>query len=272
MERIIDRAWIMASRLPHGGRLVNLREILYRALFALRHPDALGVWRRGVDYDQYQRLDRPWLKRLQIRTVIDIGANVGQFARLIHAVLPDASIYSFEPLVECHRELSGALPGFDRFHAINCGIGDTTGEVDFWKSPHTPSSSFLRMTPLHVAAYPDSRSSSLVRALVRPLDEVGRELDFRENLFVKIDVQGYEGPVLRGGQDTLRRTAVVLMETSFATLYREQLLFADLLGQMGALGFTFHGNMAQYDDPRSGCPLFADSFFINRRYAERVVG
>ena len=74
---------------------------------------------------------------------------------------------------------------------------------------------------------------------MRPLDEIGRELDFQENLFVKIDVQGYEGPVLRGGQATLRRAAVVLIETSFAPLYRGQLLFADVLGQMGALGFSF---------------------------------
>lgn len=251
---------------------MTLRTVLYRALFALRHPDALGIWRRGVDYDQYRRLNRPWLKRLQIRTVLDIGANVGQFARLIHAVLPEATIYSFEPLPDCHRELSGALANFDRFHAINCALGDATGDMAFWRSPHTPSSSFLPMTSVHEAAYPESRRSSEVRVRVRPLDEVGRELDFQENLFVKIDVQGYEGPVLRGGQTTLRRAAVVLIETSFVPLYREQLLFADVLGQMGALGFSFFGNMAQYDDPRSGRPLFADSFFINARCTDRVLG
>jgi FkbM family methyltransferase len=251
---------------------VTLRTVLYRALFALRHPDALGVWRRGVDYDEYRRLGRPWLQRLQIRTVIDIGANVGQFARLIHAVLPEATIYSFEPLPDCHRELSKALSSFDRFHAINCALGDTAGEMDFWKSPHTPSSSFLPMTSVHEAAYPESRRSVRVRVRVRPLDEIGRELDFQENLFVKIDVQGYEGPVLRGGQATLRRAAVVLIETSFVPLYREQLLFVDVLGQMGALGFRFFGNIAQHDDPGSGCPLFADSLFINAQYADRVLG
>jgi FkbM family methyltransferase len=251
---------------------VTLRTVLNRALFALRHPDALGIWRRGVDYDQYRRLNRPWLKRLQIRTVIDIGANVGQFARLIHAVLPEATIYSFEPLPDCHRELSGALANFDRFHAINCALGDTAGDMDFWRSPHTPSSSFLPMTAVHEAAYPESRRSSHVRVRVRRLDEVGRELDLQENLFVKIDVQGYEGPVLRGGEATLRRAAVALIETSFVSLYREQLLFADVLGRMRALGFSFFGNLAQYDDPQSGCPLFADSFFINARWADRVLG
>jgi hypothetical protein len=128
------------------------------------------------------------------------------------------------------------------------------------------------MTPLHEATYPESQCSDPVRVRVRPLDDIGRQIDLPENLFVKIDVQGYEGPVLRGGQDTLRRAAVVLIETAFVPLYREQLLFADLLGRLEALGFTFHGNMAQYDDPRSGRPLFADSFFINARFADRGLG
>ncbi len=116
----------------------------------------------------------------------------------------------------------------------------------------------------------ESRRGSQAR--VRQLDEIGRELDIEENLLVKFDVQGYEGPVLRGVECRLQRAALVLIETSFIPLYREQLLFADLPGRMGALGFTCHGNLAQYDDPRSGCPLFADSFFINARCADRVLG
>lgn len=253
-------------------RVMRMRTWLYRSLFALRHPDAVGLWWRGVDYDQYKRLNRPWLRRLQIRTILDIGANVGQFARLAHAVLPQATIYSFEPLADCHQELSRALSGFDRFHAINCALGDFTGEVDFWKSAHTPSSSLLPMTPAHEAAYPESRHNTRVKVGIRPLDQVSPELDLQDNLLVKIDVQGYEGSVIRGGVATFRRAAVVLIETSFVSLYREQLLFADVLGEMKVLGFTFLGNMAQYDDPRSGCPLFADSFFLNTRYADRVLG
>jgi FkbM family methyltransferase len=245
---------------------------LRRALFALRHPDAIGIWRRGVDYDQFRRLDRPWLKRLQIRTVVDIGANVGQFARLAHAVLPEATIYSFEPLPDCHRQLLGALSGFAGFHAINCAVGDAAGELDIWMSAHSPSSSFLPMTRVHEAAYPESRHNSMVRVRVRPLDEIAKQLDLRDNLFVKIDVQGYEGAVLKGGEATLRRAAVILVETSFTTLYRGQLLFGELLNQLGALGFRFFGNMSQYDDPSSGCPLFADSFFFNDRLADQIVG
>lgn len=246
--------------------------VLLRALFALRHPDAIGIWRRGVDYDQYRRLNRPWLKRLRIATVLDIGANVGQFARLVHAVVPEAAIYSFEPLPDCYRELTSALGAFSRFRAVNCALGETDGEVEFWRSPHTPSSSFLKMTSAHEAAYPEARNCSRVLVQMRRLDEMSRQLDLEEPLFVKIDVQGYEVPVLRGGELTLRRAAVALVETSFVPLYREQPLFRDVLDRMQALDFDFLGNLAQYDDPHSGCALFADSFFINKRFAHLAVG
>jgi hypothetical protein len=37
---------------------VNVGTWPYRALFALRHPKAIGLWHHGVDYDSYGRLDR----------------------------------------------------------------------------------------------------------------------------------------------------------------------------------------------------------------------
>jgi FkbM family methyltransferase len=251
---------------------MNIKTAIYRAAFALRHPEAISIWRRGVDYDQYRRLNQPWLKSLDIRTVFDIGGNVGQFARLVHATLPEATIYSFEPLPDCHRELAKALGGFKSFQAFNYALGDAGGELDFWRSPHTPSSSFLPMTSAHEAAYPESRHSTKVRVQVRALDDVARQLSIQDGLFVKIDVQGYEGPVLRGGEETLRRAALVMIETSFVPLYREQLLFSGVLARMEALGFRFFGNLAQHGDPHSGCALFADSLFVGARWADRVHG
>jgi len=41
---------------------------------------------------------RPFLSHLDIRTVVDIGANTGQFSKLIHRQCPAAAIISVEPL------------------------------------------------------------------------------------------------------------------------------------------------------------------------------
>src|SRR5262249_33037058 len=48
-----------------------------------------------------------------ISTVLDVGANTGQFAGEIHAILPDAAIYSFEPLLLVEK--MSHLPKFRAF-------------------------------------------------------------------------------------------------------------------------------------------------------------
>jgi len=52
--------------------------------------------RRAPRFEPYE-----WLKGMNIRTVLDIGANIGQFASQFHRLLPDARLYSFEPLEDC---------------------------------------------------------------------------------------------------------------------------------------------------------------------------
>src|SRR5258705_4321349 len=90
-----------------------------------------------------------WLRAIGINTILDIGANTGQFAQRIRRVLPDAMIYSFEPLPDCFEQLKGNLASCVNFRAFNFALGDRTGELMFQRNEYSPSSSFLRMADLH---------------------------------------------------------------------------------------------------------------------------
>ena len=46
------------------------------------------------------------LRNLPINSIIDVGANKGQFAKYISAFFPKAHLYSFEPLPEPYEELN----------------------------------------------------------------------------------------------------------------------------------------------------------------------
>jgi FkbM family methyltransferase len=221
-------------------KLRDLSAYLYRGLVMARHPEAIALKRRGIDYEHYRNLRRRWLLDAGIRTVLDIGANTGQFARLAHEVLPGAAVYSFEPLPDCFEALKSALPAGSDFHPINCALGAAEGTLEFRRALHTPSSSFLPMTDLHKEAFPESgagQEQRTVSVAVRTLDAVAAELPLRENILVKIDVQGYEANVLAGGAETVRRAVAVIMETSFRKLYEGQALFDDIYRMMRALGF-----------------------------------
>jgi FkbM family methyltransferase len=242
---------------------MRLTAAIYRSLVMARHPEAIGLWRKGIDYDHYRSLKTPWIHSKRIGSILDIGANVGQFARLAHAVWPRARIYSFEPLPDCHRELCGALPEGADFHPVNVALGEETNELEIEENVHRPSSSFLTMTQSHRDAYPESARSRgrRIKVSVRRLDDVAAEIAFQGNLLIKVDVQGFERNVIAGGHSTFERACLVLIETSFLPLYEGQPLFDEIYTLMRSLGFEFRGNLQQMSHAADGSVVQADSIF-----------
>ncbi|HEX8117742.1 MAG TPA: FkbM family methyltransferase [Pyrinomonadaceae bacterium] len=248
-------------------KLRDISALVYRGLVMARHPEAVGLRRRGIDFEHYRNLRRPWLVEAGIKSILDIGANTGQFARLAREVFPGAAVYSFEPLPDCFEQLKTALPPGSDFHPINCALGREEGTLEFRRAKHTPSSSFLKMTKLHEEAFPEStggQDEQTLSVAVRTLDSVAAELPLREKILIKIDVQGYEANVLAGGAETVRRAAAVIMETSFRRLYEGQPLFDEIYATMRGLGFEFQGNMEQMVSPADGRVVQADSIFVRR--------
>ena len=59
----------------------------------------------GIRIHPVQTKELAFLHLYNIVTVFDIGANVGQFAQEIRAELPEAMIYSFEPVKTTYENL-----------------------------------------------------------------------------------------------------------------------------------------------------------------------
>jgi FkbM family methyltransferase len=213
-----------------------------------------------------QRVGAPsalvWMQSMGIRTVIDVGANEGQFAALSHDTFPEARIYSFEPLADCFAELQARMKGISGFAAFDCALGEADGEQDIHRSAYSPASSLLAMDPLCTDAFPHTKGGTTERIHVKRLDDVARGLQIDLHLLLKIDVQGFEDKVILGGQETLEKARLVLVETSFARLYEGQPLFGDIFQMLSARGFTYQGNFDQLANPNDGRPLQADALFL----------
>lgn len=204
-----------------------------------------------------------WLKNLDIKTVLDVGANTGQFAQDIHSTLPDARIYSFEPLKDCYKHLSNAMLHVPNFRAFNFALGDQDGEVEINRSSFSPSSSILTMEDVTKEAFPftdDSWERESVH--IRRLDDVAKDIDLVDNVLIKIDVQGFEDRVIRGGQNTIRKAKVLIVEMSFESLYDGQPLFDSIYQAIRKHGFTYHGSAGQLLNPIDGRALQADGIFL----------
>ena len=178
---------------------------------------------------------------------------------------PDALIYSFEPLHDCYEELIQAMSGDAKFKSWNVALGDENSTKEIQRSSFNPSSSFLTMADLHKKLYP--KSSTITSEVVEQnrLDTIAGEMRLQKNIMVKIDVQGFEDKVIKGGRETLSKCDILLIETSFVALYENQPLFDDIYAMVRALGFRYYGNSEQHFSRLTDELIYEDSIFIKEK-------
>ena len=136
------------------------------------------------------------LRRLGVRTVLDVGANAGQFARQALRWFPEADIVSFEPLSEAVEELRRlAQRCRGRLRVEQVALGDRDGTLSLKvHAEYLPSSSLLEVTARGLELYPFQKKQVEREVRVVRLDEylVERGIELRPPVVVKLDVQGYE--------------------------------------------------------------------------------
>lgn len=199
------------------------------------------------------------------RTVIDVGANQGQFSVAALNTFDDITLHAFEPLQTCAARLRANTSAFGRVFIHPVALAAETGHADFYVSTNRLSSSLLRMTGKQCEAYAGVAEKRRITVPVSTLDAFFAGASPTGPVLVKIDVQGAEKQVLEGGRATLQRVDYVVVETSFTSLYHGEPLFLEMLDVMRSLGFAFVRPVDFLKSPGSGEILQADILFRRNR-------
>lgn len=203
-----------------------------------------------------------WLETLDIETLVDVGANTGQFARGFLQQRPGSLVYSFEPLEDCFHEFQREMAGVPGFTAFNVALGDSEGEVDFYRSKFSPSSSLLPMGAAHKELFPFTSEITSEKVTLGTLDAFFGSITIRGGLLIKIDVQGAEARVLSGGRRLLDRADAVVAEVGYLALYDGQATIGAISGALAEHGLTFMGFVDQYVRPGDSLPVYGDVLFV----------
>jgi FkbM family methyltransferase len=213
-------------------------------------------------YYTCNKLDLPWMKGMSLGTILEVGANTGGLSAELAKLHPRAKMVLFEPLPDCFAELQQRFAADPRFVLVNAAVGDQAGELEFNRCSASHSSSFLPMTSTFKAAFPHVAGSEKTKVRVDRLDSLVAAIDLPEPIMAKLDTQGFEDRVLRGGQQTMRRVKFAIVETSFEPLYQGQPLFAEIYRMMAELGFRYAGAREQLCNPEDGRIMVQDSYFV----------
>ncbi len=203
------------------------------------------------------------LSGLDCRTVVDIGANRGQFALVARRCLPKARVISFEPLPAAAAKFRAVFAGDDRVTLHEAAIGPASGNATIHISRRDDSSSLLPITSTQVVLFPGTEEEATATVRVAPLREFVSSEDIQPPAFLKLDVQGYELEALRGCEDLLDRFAYVYAECSFVELYAGQALADAVIAWLRERGFTLRG-VHNMDYDSGGRAIQADFLFVRK--------
>ena len=195
-------------------------------------------WRRGLRSAVAATVEHDALPlRGDLRTVVDVGANRGQFALYALARFPSAHIIAFEPLPEPREQMMRLFQKQDRVEVVPVALGDNDGEGVMHLSAKDDSSSLLAIGGRQVSSFPGTEEIGTTVTRVRTLDSVLADCELRRPALLKVDVQGFELPVLRGAEKTLESFDQILVEASFVELYEGQALFPAISSHLEAHSF-----------------------------------
>ncbi len=208
------------------------------------------------------------IKYLPIKTIIDVGANEGQWAKYIMEIFPHANLHCFEPILEPYEKLKqwANTKYSGKVSVYNIALGEKEEETEmFLHSEHTTSSSLLKTTEICEGYYPFTKTQKRIPVKMVTLDSWVKNLStpLTKEILIKLDVQGYEDRVIKGGFETFKKARACIIEICLDRLYDGQPDFISITNLLFDLGFKYAGNLNQ-SFANDGHVIFIDAVFVRK--------
>lgn len=217
----------------------------------------------GLEIGHYRPFGARRAKQLdmqRIASVLDVGANLGQYARELRAFGYGGSILSFEPISSVYSQLATAAARDPSWDCFNVALGDADRHDVINIATKHGSSSLLPMLAEHRAAAPHIYYHATEPVEICRLDSLNLALQFPA--WLKLDVQGYEDRVLEGAQEILEHVQGIEAELSLAALYDGQASLQDVVDRLDSSGFRLVDLEPSFRNGTDGRVLAIDALFV----------
>jgi len=210
-----------------------------------------------------------WVEGLKakgpVRVVLDVGANAGDTVRAFRTVFPESIVYAFDPTPSVLPKLQEKFKDDPRVRIYPTAVGEYDGTTTIRENVANTTNSLLvnsgRIGEFAPAALCQAVKTTDVQ--ITRLDSFcAREL-IRNIDILKVDAQGYEGPILTGLGNMLTPACVrtLFLEVLFVDLYEKQTWFGEILEMLRPRGYRLFGITNIAVDEVNGWK-WADAVFV----------
>lgn len=180
-----------------------------------------------------------FLVKERVGTVLDVGANVGQFGMQLREHGYKGRIISFEPVrsvFECLQRRTMSDPIWDTHHLA---LGSTEGEKKIHIAEQSVFSSFKKPSAYVNESFPGSQLARTESVQVARLDSFfNQHPETACDAFLKVDTQGFEEEVLRGAGAWLEKLTAIQLELPMHPLYEDQKTWLQIVNDLVDQGFS----------------------------------
>lgn len=197
-----------------------------------------------------------WKYQFRPSNILDIGANVGQWFKQVKIVYPDSNVLSIEANPNCEERLSQS-----NYNYMITFLGSQEGFIDFYTPKDNPvctgGSAYLEQTKYY-------NETEVQQLPVITLDSLNQQFDF-----IKIDVQGAELDIIKGGLKTILDCSILQLELSVKEYNQGAPRMSEIISYLYSLDFHILdiGSFFYWDGMLNQSDIF---FFNYRKHPEWV--
>ena len=235
------------------SKLEILNSLLHRFGFEL------GRYNKGVNSILRRRA---FLEKYNVDLIIDVGANTGIFGNETRWSGYKVNIVSFEPLSDAFEKLLQNTAGDTRWKSYNFALGAENSKGTINISSNSHSSSILDISDIHLNAESSAPYSGKQEIEIKTLDSIFDQIGANANeIYMKIDTQGFEMNVLNGASGSLRMINTIQLEMSLHPLYSNQALYNDIMNFLHSRGYKLIDIEPGFADLKTGTLYQFDGVF-----------
>ncbi|SOE20910.1 methyltransferase, FkbM family [Spirosomataceae bacterium TFI 002] len=171
---------------------------------------------------------------LKVESILDVGANTGEWSQMASGIFPNAEFFLIEPQIEMKAPIEAFFKN-QRGNWILGGAGSTSGELLLTVWDDHAGSSFL--VPEHGESGGDKEQRKVP---VYTVDELVASGKIKIPTLCKLDVQGFELEVLKGASSIFGKTEVFILEVGLFKFLPNQPLIEEVIAFMKERGYVIY--------------------------------